>query len=451
MSFHAAMVVLNALAVLVVSTQTRAAEEPAKKTSRPNLVIILVDDLGYGDLSSYGAKDLATPHIDRLVTGGMKFTQFYANCPVCSPTRAALLSGKFPDRVGVPGVIRTHKKSSWGRLDEKTVLVSELLQKNGYHTAMFGKWHLGLTAPNIPTRRGFDDFYGYLGDMMDNYWTHRRHGINYMREGEKVIDPKGHATDLFTNSACKWLKEYDKKKPFFVFLSYNAPHFPIQPPPEWVKRYEKRFRKKGRRATNCAFVEHLDNGIGKFMDTLRSTGLEENTIVVFSSDNGGSINHGASNGPLSGQKQDMREGGIRVPTSVVWPGRIEPGKVSGVPFVSMDIYSTLCEAAGVKVPEDLDAVSFLPTLLGRPQKQPERDLFWVRLEGGRYRGKPYFAVRRGNWKLSQDNANQKYRLYNIKEDPKESTDQSEKQPEIAKQLRAALDAHIKECAGIPWK
>ena len=177
-----------------------------KASGKPNVVMILVDDLGYGDLSSYGAKDLKTPHIDRLMTAGMRFDNFYANCPVCSPTRAALLSGRYPDMAGVPGVVRTHITNSWGYLAPHAELLPKLLKPSGYHTAIIGKWHLGLDSPNTPNERGFDHFGGFLGDMMDDYYNHRRHGNNYMRLNGKEIDPEAHATDLFTQWAVDYIR-----------------------------------------------------------------------------------------------------------------------------------------------------------------------------------------------------------------------------------------------------
>ena len=184
----------------------------AKK--KPNILIILVDDLGNGDLACQGAKDMRTPHLDKLFASGMRFTRFYANSSVCSPTRAALLSGRYPEFVGIPGVVRTHDRNNWGHLTPDAVLLPALLRAAGYHTAIVGKWHLGLgltkTAPRTtPTHRGFDFLHGFLGDMMDDYYHHRRHGFNYMRLNKKVIDPKGHATDLFSNWAIDCITDRD--------------------------------------------------------------------------------------------------------------------------------------------------------------------------------------------------------------------------------------------------
>ncbi|MHC4750286.1 MAG: sulfatase-like hydrolase/transferase, partial [Planctomycetota bacterium] len=226
-------------AVLATPEHILASEQTL--SSKPNILTILVDDLGYGDLSSYGAKNLRTPNIDKLIASGMRFDNFYANCPVCSPTRASLLTGRYPDLVGVPGVIRTHARNNWGYLAPQAVPLPKLLKPAGYHTAIVGKWHLGLTSPNTPTERGFDHFHGFLGDMMDDYYKHRRHGYNYMRLNEKEIDPQGHATDLFTKWAIDYIAERAKSiQPFFLYLAYNAPHTPIQPPADWLERIKSR-------------------------------------------------------------------------------------------------------------------------------------------------------------------------------------------------------------------
>jgi arylsulfatase A-like enzyme len=204
----------------------------------PNFIIILADDLGYGDIASFrrGA-DVRTPNIDRLAAEGVRFTGMRANCTVCSPSRAALLTGRFPDRVGVPGVIRTATANSWGQLAPGVPMIGDLLRPAGHHTAIIGKWHLGLEAPNTPNDRGFDFFHGFLGDMMDSYTTHLRHGNNYLRRNRDVIDPAGHATDLFTDWACDHLRTRAADgKPFFLYLAYNAPHSPIEPPADWLAR-----------------------------------------------------------------------------------------------------------------------------------------------------------------------------------------------------------------------
>ena len=428
-------------------------EEDEKTPRRPNVLLILVDDLGYGDLSSYGAKDLETPNVDRLVGRGMRFSAFYANCTVCSPTRASLLSGRYPDAVGVPGVIRTHAGNSWGLLSKDAVLLPAVLKKAGYRTAMVGKWHLGLGEPNLPNGRGFDFFHGFLGDMMDDYWHHRRHGQNYMRLNQEVTDPEGHATDLFTEWTCQWLREYKQDGPFFIYLAYNAPHFPIQPPEDWLARYKAKHPDVAeKRARNAAFIEHLDDGIGKVVAALEEAGHADHTLIFFTSDNGGSLPHAQSNGWLGGGKQDMLEGGIRVPFCAVWPGKIPPGSHSDRVALTMDLFPTICEAAGADYDKTIDGRSILPTLLGRPQPPEHRHLFWVRLEGGRrYHGTRYYAARHGDWKLLQNTPDEPLRLYNLKDDPKETTDLSKKHPEKHQELKQALDEHIARYAKVPWR
>jgi len=421
-------------------------------SGKPHILMILVDDLGYGDLSSYGAKDLKTPHIDRLMTAGMRFDNFYANCPVCSPTRASLLSGRYPDMVGVPGVIRTHITNSWGYLAPHAELLPKLLKPAGYHTAIVGKWHLGLDSPNTPNERGFDHFGGFLGDMMDDYYNHRRHGNNYMRLDNKEIDPKGHATDLFTQWSIDYINDRAKSdKSFFLYLAYNAPHTPIQPPADWLDRVKKRESNiSDRRAKLVALIEHLDDSIGKVIAALKDAGVSDNTLVIFTSDNGGQLGVGASNGPLRAGKQDMYEGGIREPMCAVWPGKIQPGTRSERVTLTMDLYPTICDAAGAKIAQKIDGRSILPTLLGKAQPAEDRFLFWVRREGGGYGGRAYYAARYGDYKLVQNNPFEPMELYNLKDDPREQKPLGRKD-KMYQKLSTALRNHIIEAGAVPWQ
>ncbi len=445
------LVALVGLSILARQAETADPDQPNLR--RPNVLLIFVDDLGYGDLSSYGASDLETPHIDRLIGQGMRFSNFYANCPVCSPSRAALLSGHFQDVVGVPGVIRTHSANSWGYLSPDAVLLPAALKKAGYQTAMIGKWHLGLGAPNLPNLRGFDHFHGFLGDMMDDYYHHRRHNVNYMRLNDKLIDPQGHATELFTDWTVRWLAEVDGPQPFFLYLAYNAPHSPIQPPTEWLAKYRAKHPDvPTQRAKLAAFVEHLDGAVGRVLGALEKSGHAKNTMVIFTSDNGGAPYHGASNGSLAGGKQDMLEGGLRVPMGVMWPGRIQPGSRSDRVALTMDLFPTICQAAGARYDPKIDGRSILPTLIGQDQPDEDRYLFFVRLEGGsRYHGAPYYAVRHGDWKLLQNDPDEPFQLFNLADDPKEQNDLSAKEPTKYGQLKRALDQHIARCAKIPYR
>ena len=421
-------------------------------SNRPNILMILVDDLGYGDLSSYGAKDMRTPNIDRLMETGMRFDNFYANCPVCSPTRASLLTGRYPDLVGVPGVIRTHLTNNWGYLSPHAVLLPELLSRAGYHTAMVGKWHLGLESPNTPNERGFDHFHGFLGDMMDDYYNHRRHGNNYMRLNNKEIDPEGHATDLFSQWAVDYINSRAKKtQPYFVYLAYNAPHTPIQPPADWLQRIKSREGNiTDRRAKLVALIEHLDDGIGRVIAALKNTGQSNNTLIIFTSDNGGQLSVGANNGSLRAGKQDMYEGGIREPMCAVWPGKIESRSQSSRVALTMDLYPTICDAAGAKIKHKIDGRSILPTLLGGNQPEEDRFLFWVRREGGRYGGRAYYAARYGDYKLVQNSPFEPLELYNLKEDPTEQNPLGNKH-RMYNKLFNALRNHIIEAGAVPWE
>lgn len=426
----------------------------AQETRQPNIVVILADDLGYGDLTSYGASDLQTPHIDGLMSSGMRFTHFYANSPVCSPTRAALMSGRFPDLVGVPGVIRTHARNSWGYLSADAVLLPEMLKRAGYHTAIIGKWHLGLDPDSRPHERGFDHFHGFLGDMMDDYYTHRRHGINYMRLNDEVIDPEGHATDLFTQWAVDYIRERaESEAPFFLYLAYNAPHTPIQPPEEWIAKVMD--REPGideKRAQLVALIEHMDAGVGQVLKALEETGEHENTLIIFTSDNGGQISVGASNGPLRDGKGTMYEGGIRVPMGAVWPGHIQPGTTSDRIGMVMDIYPTLAEVAGIEVTHYIEGRSILPVLLGTGQPAQERTLVFVRREGGNtYMGRTIWALRQGDWKLLQNTPTSSFELYNLRDDPKEERDLSEQNKPQFNRLAAKLRDHIRQAGAVLWQ
>lgn len=409
---------------------------------KPNVIVIMADDLGNGDLSCTGAKDLQSPHIDALFKAGMRFDFAYANCPVCSPSRASLMTGRYPELVGVPGVIRTHPEHSWGYLDPRAILLPQVLKMAGYHTALIGKWHLGLEAPNRPVDRGFDLFHGFLADMMDDYYQHQRHNIEYMHLNNQVIDVKGHATDLFTDWSCDYLKSrVGESAPFFLCLTYNAPHTPIQPPEDWYQKIKQReFAIDDKRAKLVALIEHMDAGIGRVMTTLRATGLDRKTLVIFTSDNGGQLNVGANNGALRDGKQSMYEGGLRVPTCFAWPGEIEENSKSSERMITMDLFPTVCEAAGVSVDFPIDGVSLLSLLKQETNTLAKRDLFFHRREGGlRYGGLIANAMIRGEWKLLQNSPFEAQELYNLSADPLEADDKKvankNKYQEMAKELR----------------
>ena len=421
----------------------------------PNILLIFTDDHGYGDVSTYHQSDVQTPHIDSIAAGGLLFTAMRSNCTVCSPSRAALLTGRYPDRVGVPGVIRTQPGDSWGYFDPSVPTVANELKKAGYSTAIVGKWHLGLESPNTPNERGFDLFHGFLGDMMDSYTTHLRHGRNYMRLNQTVVDPTGHATDIFTEWAIEYLRERSqhKSQPFFLYLAYNAPHFPIEPPPEWLAKVKQRApRLDDKRARNVALVEHLDDGVGRVLRALKESGLEENTLVVFSADNGGSLPHSQNNDPWRDGKQSHYDGGLRVPFMMRWPGRIAAGTRTDYAGQSFDLFPTFLELAGGQVAKDIDAVSLVPLLDGRSLDASQRDLYFVRREGGAaYGGKSYEALVRGDWKLMQNDPYSSLQLFNLREDPYETTNVADKHKQVVNELSARLRRHMQRGGITPWQ
>lgn len=419
----------------------------------PNIVCILVDDLGYGDLACQGATDMQTPNIDAFARQGLMCTNFYANCTVCSPSRAALLTGRYPDMVGVPGVIRQDESDNWGYLSSDAILLPQILKSKGYHSALIGKWHLGLESPNTPNERGFDLFRGFLGDMMDDYWTHRRGGINWMRYNDREVDPQGHATDIFTDWAIEYLMERKKEnQPFYLYLAYNAPHFPIQPPQDWLDRVNRREKDiDEKRAKNVALIEHLDYSIGRILETLKEVGLDDNTLIVFTSDNGGALSFAQSNGKLRGGKQDMYEGGIKVPAFVQWKDHIQPGSSTHNLSLHMDLFATFCAVAGVDLYHQIDGISLLPTFLGVEQTTDDRYIYWMRREGFIYGGQAYYAARYGDFKILQNTPYESVQYFNIGNDEYESSELNSKSDETFDEIKLKLQEHIRKSGAIPWQ
>ncbi len=423
--------------------------------TKPNVLVILADDLGIGDMSAYrpGA-DVQTPHLDRLAAEGMRFTRMRANATVCSPTRAALMSGRYADRVGVPGLIRTEPANTWGYFDPKVPTLANYLCDAGYHTAIVGKWNLGLTAPGTPNDRGFDFFHGFLDDMMDSYTTHLRQGHNYMRRNREVVTPVGHATDIFTTWATDYLRERAAAKtPFFLYLAYNAPHFPMQPPADWLARVKQRVPGiDEKRALSVGMIEHFDDAVGRVLAALKANGLDQNTLVFLTSDNGGSLQHAQNNNPWRDGKQSHYDGGLRIPFAARWPGQIAPGTTSDYAGLTFDIFATALEVAGIARPAAIDAVSLLPALRGSPMPDAPRELYFVRREGGpAYGGKSYEAIIKGDWKLMQNSPYEPLELYNLQDDPQEKNNLFAKNQKVARELQAALRLHVQRGGATPWQ
>lgn len=422
--------------------------------SLPNIVLILADDHGYGDVSVHDGPHIQTPHIDRIAEGGVRLTQFYANSSVCSPSRASLMTGRYPDRVGVPGVIRTHPENSWGYFSPSAVTLPSLLKQNEYNTSLIGKWHLGLEAENHPCRRGFDHFHGFLGDMMDDYYTHLRHNQNYMRKNLENIDPRGHATDLFSDWAVEFIQsQYHTSQPFFLYLAYNAPHTPIQPPADWIERVRQREPEASEeRVRYSALVEHMDSGIGRVLDILEKTDQLSNTLVIYTSDNGGQLNVGATNGILRGAKGQMYEGGIRVPACAMWSSQIDPGKVTTQVAMLMDLFPTICQVADVEIGHHIEGKSIFPTLRGERQDLSERNLYWVRKEGGQaFLGLNQHSVRQGNIKLLHNSPFEPLELYDLSADPQESHNIVHTEPDLFRQMSDILQSEIQHSGTAVWQ
>lgn len=464
------------------SAETTAAQK------KLNVLLVIVDDLGFADLSCLGSDDMQTPYLDELYSESLKLGNLYANCPVCSPTRASVLTGCYPDRVGVPGVIRTHRENNWGYYQPFTQTLPHQLQENGYETIAIGKWHLGLSPATHPLSQGFDSFKGYLGDMMDDYYKHRRHGINYMRDDRKEIDPQGHATDLFTQWAVEYINSQGKeggvtevevtrnatsassatgtsveRKPWFLYLAYNAPHTPIQPPEDWyqkVKVREQANRNKtinDKRAKIVALIEHMDAGIGKVLSALKKSGQYENTVIVFTSDNGGQANVGANNGPLRGEKQQMYEGGLRIPGCIRVPNQTKAGTTSHTVCCTADFFPTIVDLAGIAVPGGIDGQSLLP-LIKQPLTAngrnlwPTREIYFVRREGGpAYSGLTSQALLNGHYKLVHDLPTKQFELFDLEADPAESTNLAKKLPKKLRELSRRLQLHVQQGGQVPWQ
>jgi arylsulfatase A-like enzyme len=420
----------------------------------PNIIIILADDLGYHDVSYYGTKDIQTPNIDLLSTSGMRFDRFYSNSSVCSPTRASLMSGRYPERVGVPGLVRSTPSSNFGYLTPNTILLPELLKKMKYNTALVGKWNLGLESPNLPNDKGFDFFHGFLDDKMDDYYTHLRNNINFMRRNKDIITPLGHATDLFTNWAVDYIKSQENKQdPFFLCLAYTAPHTPLQPREDWLKKIKQReLGISDTRAKLIALIEHMDDGIGKLIHELKISGKYDNTLIIFLSDNGGKLENEANNGNIRGGKGSFYEGGVRVPAIFVWPGHIQAGSTNNQRAITMDVLPTISDILKFKNNNPVEGVSLLKILKNSQDSLTERNIFFTRREGDvEFGGQAIYMVISNNWKLVQNSPYQMYELYNLKKDTLEKQNLINTEPDRYKKLIELMIAHIQKGGTVPWQ
>ena len=425
-----------ALALTVVL----AAASVSAQTSPPNIVLIMSDDMGYGDLGSYGAPDVQTPNIDTLARDGIKLTDFYANGVLCSPTRAGLITGRYQHRYGIESALGS------GPLAEGLVVTGnslpQLLRNAGYTTGLVGKWHLGMVDAHNPGAHGFDYFFGFRGGYIDFYQHDRGPANPDLWENDTRIERDGYMTDLITEETVNFIeRSAGDTRPFFVDVAYNAPHWPYQPPdmPSVARNnaghLQPHIEGTSTRADYVAMVERVDQGVGEILDALDRLGLSDNTLVIFTNDNGGEWL--ARNAPLFHRKWTVWEGGIRVPALVRWPGRIPAGRVSDQVGITMDLTATILAVANASVPANLEGLNLMPIWAGE-EPEVERVLFWRTNVGGQVQR----AVRSGDWKLVID-GNATF-VFNLRLDPGERQDLANQRQDIAARLRPLHDAWLQD-------
>lgn len=421
----------------------------SERGKKPNFVVIYCDDLGYGDLGCFGSEYIKTPHLDALAKDGARFTNWYSNCPVCSPSRASLLTGKYPQNAGVTSILAGRRDTPGLKPDQTTI--AKALRPLGYRTAMFGKWHLGLAGGCRPNDHGFDEFYGFLAGCVD-YYSH----IFYWGVGKgnnpthdlwhnerEVWDNGRYLTEAITEKSVKFI-EQKREEPFFLYVPYSAPHYPMHAPQKYLDRYpdlpwDKRIM--------AAMISAVDDGVGETIKALKKSGQYEDTVIFFSSDNGPSVEtrnwldgtedpyYGGSTGIFRGQKGSLFEGGIRMPAIMTWPARIEAGQTCGKVGAMMDIFPTFLGIAGGEA-EDVDGADVLPMVTsGAPS--PHERVFWD------YNGQ--LAVRQGKWKLVlngridfEKGAADDVHLSDLEADPGERTNLADEHPELTSELTAAV-------------
>ena len=440
----------------------------ATAEQHPNVIFIVVDDLGYGELGCYGGKDIPTPHLDSLAASGVRFTSGYVTAPFCAASRAALMTGRYQTRFGFEFNPIGAKNAAPGiglPVAEKTV--ADRLRDAGYATGLVGKWHLGGTEPFHPQRRGFDEFFGFLHEG-HYYVTPPWQGVttwlrrkklpdggqgrwtspdgrtvwsthlgsnepeydtgNPLLRSSQSVDEKANLTDAFTREACDFIGRH-RSQPFFLYLASNAVHSPMQGTDEYMKKFSH--IEDIQRRIFAAMLAHLDDSVGKVLAELRESGVEENTLVVFLGDNGGPTEElTSSNAPLRGGKGDLWDGGIRVPFIVSWKNHITAGRIVNASVVSIDATATALELADAGSGQKrLDGINLMPLLAGKMTEVPERTLFW--------RVGQKNALRSGNWKLIRDG--KEWQLYDLAHDIGETTNLAAKEPARVQQLTSLWD------------
>ena len=421
-----------------------AALAQPQPAARPNIVLVLADDLGYGDLGCYGQTRIQTPNIDQLAADGMRFTSAYAGSTVCAPSRCSMMTGLHTGHARTRG-----NKSPDLPLRPRDIIIPEILKGAGYRTGLFGKWSLGqLGSTGYPTRKGFDEWFGYFSQLhAHNYYPEHllENESDFLCRGNMGTQHKDYAPDLFTQRALRFIEKQSAAQPFFLHVCYTQPHANnemgrdtgngMQVPSDapysamnWPAA-EKNF---------AAMITRMDADVGRLRATLKQKGLDRNTLLLFASDNGPHKEGGhnpsffESSGPLRGIKRDLTEGGIRVPFLAAWPGRIPTGRVSDFPWAFWDLLPTLAEAAGAPAPKDIDGTSVLPTLLGRDQK-PHDHFYWEFHESGFHQ-----AVRTGQWKGIRKGPAAPVELYDLKTDLSEKNNLATQRPDLVKRIEELM-------------
>jgi arylsulfatase A-like enzyme len=438
------------LLALCLSAVPAAGQVPA--SSQPNVVLIVTDDVGYGDIGSYGARDVKTPSIDSLARDGVRLTDFYA-APQCTPTRAALISGRYQQRFRLEAALGGPKSPAGETgLPATGYSLPQLLKNNGYATGLVGKWHLGYKPQFSPNAHGFDYFFGFKSGFIDYYEHTNGDGDADLFENAAPVHVDGYMTDLITERSVKFIEEH-AAAPFFLEVTYNAAHWPFQVPDHpSVAADHSRFvqpeeNNTATRQDYVAILERADQGIGQILQALKRRGLDRNTLVIYMQDNGGEWV--SRNAPLFNRKGTVWEGGIRVPAIFRWPGRLPAGRVSGQVGIVQDVTATILAATGTTVPPAArpDGINLLPTLTGG-SPLVERTLFF---RFGTGPGKQ-LAVRQGSWKLLVDGA--KRYVFDLSKDVGERNDVTNQRQDIARRLRpliaaweADVDAEAKNSSG----
>lgn len=431
-----------ALFGLMLSTATSNADE----ATRPNIVLILADDLGYGDVGFNGATDIRTPTLDRLASAGTTFSSAYVVHPFCGPSRMALLSGRYPYEFGAPYNLPDHSKGLYrdqGISTDET-LISTVLQDAGYRTGIMGKWHLGQQPKFHPNQRGFDDFYGFLGggilyfgpykanNTAGNVWDYKRfpehNGVDVTS-----LTKNDYMTDVLSGEGARFIKESSKsEEPFFLFMSYNAPHTVLAAKDEDMAEYPQL---KGKRRTYAGMVRALDRGVNSLVDALKASDQYDNTLIVFLSDNGGRTDQGASNFPLRGVKGDTYEGGYRTPMFFHWPGVVKAGERYDHPVTALDFYPTLAGLGNATIPTEkqLDGKDIWEAVLAGDNAREGELIYTIRHQSNA----TDIGARKDEWKICRKNG--KWHLFNLQEDIDETNDLSTKYPERLKKMVAEVE------------